>query len=78
MKTTNPMAAVFGKSPFKPIQAHMRVVVECISEVPPLFQALIDGDQAKLEAQKNAIFEKEHAADEIRRYHAGALDGSPA
>ena len=59
MKTTNPMAALFGKSPFKPIQAHMRVIMECVSEVPALFQALVDGDQAKVEAQKNLIFEKE-------------------
>ena len=66
MKTTNPMAALFGKSPFKPIQAHMRVVMACVSEVPALFQALVDGDQAKLEAQKNRIFALEHEADDIK------------
>ncbi len=56
MKSTNPMAALFGKSPFKPIQEHMRIVTECVAEVPALFQALMDGDQAKLEAQKNRHF----------------------
>ncbi len=76
MKTTKPMAALFGKSPFKPIQAHMRVIIECVSEVPPLFQALIDGDQAKLEAQKNLIFEKEQAADEIKNQLRGQLPKS--
>ncbi len=76
MKTTNPMAALFGKSPFKPIQAHMRVIIECVQEVPPLFQALIDGDQAKLEAQKNLIFEKEQAADEIKNQLRGQLPKS--
>lgn len=76
MKTTNPMAALFGKSPFKPIQAHMRVVIECVQEIPPLFQALIDGDQAKLEAQKNLIFEKEQAADEIKNQLRGQLPKS--
>ena len=76
MKTTNPMAALFGKSPFKPIQAHMRVVMACVSEVPALFQALVDGDQAKLEAQKNLIFEKEQAADEIKNQLRGQLPKS--
>ena len=76
MKTTNPMAALFGKSPFKPIQAHMRVVMECVSEVPALFQALVDGDQSKLEAQKNLIFEKEQAADEIKNQLRGQLPKS--
>lgn len=76
MKSTNPMAALFGKSPFKPIQAHMRIVIECVAEVPGLFQALVDGDQAKLEAQKNLIFEKEQAADEIKNQLRGRLPKS--
>jgi predicted phosphate transport protein (TIGR00153 family) len=76
MKSTNPMAALFGKSPFKPIQAHMRIVIECVAEVPPLFQALVDGDQSKLEAQKKLIFEKEQAADEIKNQLRGQLPKS--
>ena len=76
MKSTNPMAALFGKSPFKPIQVHMRVVMDCVSEVPALFQALLDGDQAKLEAQKTLIFEKEHAADQIKNELRGHLPKS--
>jgi len=76
MKSTNPIAALFGRSPFKPIQAHMRVVMECVAEVPALFQALVDGDQAKLEAQKTKIFEKEQAADEIKNQLRGHLPKS--
>jgi len=76
MKTTNPMAALFGRSPFKPIQAHMRVVIECVAEVPGLFQALVDGDEAKLMAQKDLIFEKEQAADEIKNQLRGHLPKS--
>ncbi|MBT8428962.1 MAG: TIGR00153 family protein [Gammaproteobacteria bacterium] len=76
MKSTNPMAALFGKSPFKPIQEHMRVVVDCVSEVPPLFQALVDGDQAKVDAQKDLIFAKEAAADEIKNQLRGHLPKS--
>ena len=76
MKSTNPMAALFGKSPFKPIQEHMRVVVDCVSEVPPLFEALVAGDQAKVEAQKDLIFAKETAADEIKNQLRGHLPKS--
>ena len=76
MKSTNPMAALFGKSPFKPIQEHMRVVVDCVSEVPPLFDALVAGDQAKVEAQKELIFAKENAADEIKNQLRGQLPKS--
>jgi predicted phosphate transport protein (TIGR00153 family) len=66
MKSTNPFASLFGKSPFKPMQQHMRLVADCVAEVPPLFQALIEGNAAKLEAQKNKIFELEHAADGLK------------
>ena len=76
MKSTNPMAALFGKSPFKPIQEHMRVVVDCVSEVPPLFEALVAGDQAKVEAQKDLIFAKENAADETKNQLRGHLPKS--
>jgi predicted phosphate transport protein (TIGR00153 family) len=76
MKSTNPMAALFGKSPFKPIQEHMRIVTDCVGEVPALFQALVDGDQAKLEAQKTAIFDKEHAADALKNELRGRLPKS--
>jgi predicted phosphate transport protein (TIGR00153 family) len=66
MLASNPMAALFGKSPFKPLQQHMRVVIECVGEVQPLFQALIDNDLEQLEEQKNSIFLKEREADAIR------------
>jgi len=66
MLSTNSVAALFGKSPFKPLQQHMRVVIECIGEVPALFAALIEGDDARLEAQKEKIFARESEADTIK------------
>jgi predicted phosphate transport protein (TIGR00153 family) len=66
MLSTNPMAALFGKSPFKPLQQHMRMVVDCVAEVPALFNAVIEKNQAQLDAQKDKIFAKEHEADEIK------------
>ena len=45
MSSTNPFANLFGKSPFKALQVHMRVALECAQEIPPLFEALAAGDQ---------------------------------
>ena len=67
MKSTNPIAALFGRSPFKPMQDHMAIVSECVAEVPPLFDALIAGDQAAVVRAKERIFEREQAADALRR-----------
>jgi len=65
MRTTNPIASLLGSSPFKPMQAHMRIVNECISHVPALFEALIAGDQAEVVKMKEIIFAKEQEADDL-------------
>ena len=66
MRTTNPIASLLGSSPFKPLQAHMRVVKECVSEVPALFDALIAGNQDEIVKLKEVIFAKEDAADKLQ------------
>jgi len=66
MKTTNPIASLFGHSPFRPMQEHMRVVMECVSEVPALFDALAEGDKEALAVSKERIFEKEQKADDLK------------
>lgn len=67
MRSTNPIASLLGKSPFKPLQAHMRIVDQCIMEVPALFDALVKGDNAALIKQKDLIFAKEYEADDLKR-----------
>ncbi len=57
------IATMFGKSPFKALQAHMGIVKECVLEVPLLFDALIKGEQQALTSQQNKIFAKEEEAD---------------
>ncbi|MEJ1296457.1 MAG: TIGR00153 family protein [Candidatus Sedimenticola sp. (ex Thyasira tokunagai)] len=66
MRTTNPIASLLGSSPFKPLKAHMRIVNECVKEVPALFDALIAGDANALKEQKDIIFAKEYEADDIK------------
>jgi predicted phosphate transport protein (TIGR00153 family) len=66
MSTTNPFANLFGKSPFTALQVHMRVVLECVNEVPPLFEALARGDKEAVISAKDKIFEREAEADKIK------------
>lgn len=66
MRPKNPIASMLGKSPFKPLQEHMRIVKECVAEVPGLFDALIAGDQDGVVKHKDIIFAKEDEADKIQ------------
>lgn len=63
MKSTNPIASLLGKSPFKPMQAHMKIITECVAEVPGLFDALIEGNEDEIIKHKDRIFDKENEAD---------------
>lgn len=66
MTTKSPFSRMFGRSPFKPMQAHMKVVARCAGEVPDMFDALCDGDHDKVVAIKERIFEMESEADAIK------------
>ncbi|MDH3733537.1 MAG: TIGR00153 family protein [Gemmatimonadota bacterium] len=66
MRSTNPIAALFGKSPFRPMQEHMRVVEECAEEVIPLLEALRDRDHERVLGHKDKIFALEGEADDLK------------
>jgi len=66
MAGSNPFASLFGRSPFKPLQEHMRTVKKCTGQVTKLFEALCDDDQEKVKAIKERIFTLENEADEIK------------
>jgi len=57
---------LFGKSPFGPVQSHMRKVHECASQVRPLFEALLAGDTPRIEEVSKRLSTLEHEADEIK------------
>jgi len=57
---------LFGKSPFLPLQTHMRVVLECAREIQPLIEALARGDEERVIKAKDHIFEREAEADRIK------------
>jgi len=66
MATTNPLARLLKRSPFKALQQHMRVVLECVRCIPGLFDALIAGDDAAVKSAKEAIFKWENEADDVK------------
>ena len=57
---------MFGQSPFKPLQEHMRVVVKCANHVPGLFEAVHDEDKDKVEEIRELISVLENEADDIK------------
>jgi len=66
MPPTNPLLKLFGQSPFKPLQEHMRVVVKCANEVPNLVEALCQDDDDAVRTIRDEIFRLENAADDIK------------
>ena len=66
MSNGSTFSKLFRQSPFKALQTHMRVVLECAREVLPLIEALAAGDQAKVAENKERIFEREAEADRIK------------
>ena len=57
---------LFAKSPFKPMQEHMHVVLECMKQVVPLFEALCDGDAEGVARAERTIDELESRADALK------------
>ncbi len=66
IKTTNPLAGLLRKSPFKPVQEHMRTVFSCVCLLPSLFDALYEGDKEQLIEIANEIAHLESEADKIK------------
>lgn len=67
MKSTNPIADLFGRSPFKPTQEHMRLVQGCLSMIPPLIEALIGDDRAAVEKIQRDLREQAARARRLRK-----------
>ncbi len=60
------LKALFGRSPFGPVQEHMEKVCTCAEEVPGLIEALVEGDQESLATRRDLISSLESEADEIK------------
>jgi predicted phosphate transport protein (TIGR00153 family) len=57
---------LFAKSPFGPLQDHMRSVMDCVSLIPDLYRTMEEGDENNFHALVEKIKEAEHEADKIK------------
>ncbi len=66
IRTTNPLAGLLRRSPFEPIQAHMRKVFTCVALIPSLFDALFERQQEQIVEIAEQISNLETEADMIK------------
>lgn len=57
------IARLFGRSPFSPLQTHMDRVASCMSELPALFEAILEKNADVIAQICLTISELEHQAD---------------
>jgi predicted phosphate transport protein (TIGR00153 family) len=60
------IANLFGASPVRPLQKHMAKVVECVSQLEPLFDAVIANDSEAVSQIQERIVALEHDADDLK------------
>ena len=66
MRTINPLAGLLRRSPFEPIQEHMRKVFTCVALIPSLFDALFEKQQDEITEIAEQIGNLETEADMIK------------
>jgi predicted phosphate transport protein (TIGR00153 family) len=66
MKQKSPIAALFARSPFKPMQQHMEVVDDCVVAGAGPVRCADRRRQAGPRRRQEAIFAKEGEADQIK------------
>ena len=47
------IANLFGQSPIRPMQQHMRAAVECARQILPLFEEMVAGDMAAVAERRS-------------------------
>ena len=57
---------LFGRSPIRPMQRHMKAAVACAREVLPLVEAMAAGDAEAMSRHRAEIVRLEHEADTIK------------
>ncbi|WP_299314403.1 TIGR00153 family protein [uncultured Halomonas sp.] len=66
MVTPNPFSAMFGRSPFQPLRAHIVKANECADQLLPFFEATLAGDWTEAARVRETITRLEHEADELK------------
>lgn len=66
MVIRSPLMQLFGQSPFKPLQEHFKVVLQCANEVPELLIAAQSFESETVTSIRDRIFSLESEADNIK------------
>ncbi|GHE20884.1 TIGR00153 family protein [Halomonas urumqiensis] len=66
MVTPNPFSAMFGRSPFQPLLAHIVKANDCADQLLPFFEATLVGDWDEAGRVRESITRLEHEADELK------------
>jgi uncharacterized protein len=61
------LSGIFGSSPVAPMQKHMAEVLLCVSELKPLFEAVIAEDWDKVKEVQKKISDLESNADKLKK-----------
>lgn len=67
MPISNPFSNLFGRSPIKPLQAHMATAVKAVIELPDFFEAVMAGDWDRATRAQQRIIDWEHKADDLKK-----------
>ena len=67
MAFSNPISNLFGKSPIRPLQEHMSLVVNCAALLEPFFEAVINDKWPKASKIFDQIAERENRADDLKK-----------
>jgi len=67
MAFSNPISDLFGKSPIKPLQEHMSLVVKCSSQLEPFFNAAIAGEWEQASDIFDNVSQDENSADDLKK-----------
>jgi predicted phosphate transport protein (TIGR00153 family) len=63
----NFISRIFGSSPMRLLQQHMAKVLDCVSELESLFQAVMSQDWEKVNACRQRIAQLEREADQMKK-----------
>ncbi len=66
MVTSNPFSALFGRSPFQPLLAHIVKTSECADQLVPFFDATLNGDWDEAAKHRETVTNLEHDADVLK------------
>lgn len=64
---TTPFLNMFGRSPIRPLEAHMSKVHACVKELDPFFDAVLSQKWSDVELIQRDIARLENEADDLKR-----------